>query len=225
VLLTNLSARYSELHPDTPPHEFINTFFKEFYECETTSGDILAKAHLKATNEAHGKSVYGVGRATELAALVIACAYCCQAQRAFNDGWTNEAWTFIVDARHWCDFAIHRSMRVSETIEIDRINSTSRVRSKIVRENKNKKYREKQINFINTMYTSQAWKNKAEATTVIADALSKYVIDHNLPVENVKCKETGISSPKEDWTKFVKNVLPSSSQIKIDALNFKSTAV
>jgi hypothetical protein len=225
VLLTNLSALYSELKPDTAPYEFINTFFKEFYECENTSGDVLAKEHLEKTNEVLGKSVYGVGRVTELAALVIACAYCCQAQRAFNDGWLNEAWTFIVDARKWCDFAIHRSMRVSETIEIDRISRTSRVRSKIVSENKNKKYREKQIDFINKMYVSRAWGDKVEATSAIANALSAYVIKHNLPVENVKCVETGISSPKEDWTRFVKNVLPSSAQIKIDALNFKSTAI
>jgi L-lactate utilization protein LutC len=220
VLLTNLSALYVELHPDAPPHEFINIYFKEMYECEHTSGDVLVEEHAKAIEKVFSTSVYGAGRVTELAALVFSCAFCCQAQRAFDEGRLNEAWTFVVDARHYCSFLLQRSKRVSEVAEIDRINDISRIRTRIVKENKSEKYTKKQKDFVSDMYKSRPWKNKASAIKVIAPALAEYVSKNALPVAKVKCKETGISSPKEDWSRFVEDNLPSAKQVKADAKTF-----
>jgi len=222
VLLTNLSALYGELHPDTLPHEFKNTYFKEMYECEHTSGDVLAKAHIEAVSKEYGKSVYGAGRFTKLGALIVSCAYCCQAQRAFDEGRLNEAWTFVVDARHYCDFVLQKTKRVGEVAEIDRANAIARIRTRIVKEDKSEKYTKKQKDFVSDMYISRPWKNKASAIKVIAPALAEYVSKNALPVAKVKCKETGISSPKEDWSRFVEDNLPTADEVKADAKNFKN---
>lgn len=222
VLLANLSVLYDELHPDAPPHEFINTYFKEMYECEHTSGDVLVKEHAKAIEKAYSTSVYGAGRVTELAALVFSCAFCCQAQRAFDEGRLNEAWTFVVDARHYCSFLLQRSKRVGEVAEIDRVNDISRIRTRIVKEDKSEKYTKKQKDFVSEMYKSRPWKNKASAIKAIASALAEYVSENALPVAKVKCKETGISNPKEDWSRFVEDNLPGAKQVKADAKTFKS---
>lgn len=222
ILLTNLSAFYSELYPDSPRDEFINTYFKEFYENENTSGDILAKEHALKIDEVFGKGIHGVGRITNLAAIIISCAYCCQVLRAFDEGRLNEAWTFVVDARHYCGFAIQRSRRVAEVAEIDRVNGISRDRARIVNECKVDKYSKKQKDFVSQMYKSQAWKSKASAIHVIAPALAEYVLKNDLPVAKVKCKETGISNLKTDWSRFVEDNLPSAKQVKEDARSFKN---
>ena len=68
----------------------------------------------------------------------------------------------------------------------------------------------------------QAWKSKASAIHVIAPALAEYVLKNDLPVAKVKCKETGISNLKTDWSRFVEDNLPSAKQVKEDARSFKN---
>ncbi len=223
VLLSNLSAIYSELHPEAQANEFINTCFKELYECEHTCGDTLAETHLKATANERGQSIDGAGSFTKIAAITISCAYCCQAQRAFDAGQITTAWTYIIDAREWCSLVMQQTRRVTVVAELDKKKRISVKRSTIVRMAKNEKYSDKAVAFVIEKYHEQAWKNKAEAIATISALLAVYATENNLPVEKVKCPESGQSKPKESWERFVKNRLPSAEQVKIDAANFKKT--
>lgn len=221
VLLHNLSTLYSEFYPETDQHEFINIYFKELYECVHTCGDTLANQHQIDMDSQRGASIYGAGSFNKLAALVISCAYCCQAQRAFDNNEINIAWSFVVDAYKWCERVMRESKRARDIGQLDHKKRTSIKRSAIVKGSKNPKYRDKPIEFINEEYVKKAWGSKEQAIKEIAESLQDYVIKNNLPVENVR-NEYGVSEKKEDWTSFVKNALPSAKQIKIDAKKFDS---
>jgi hypothetical protein len=221
VLLHNLSTLYSEFYPETDRHEFINIYFKEFYECVHTCGDTLANQQQINMDSQRGTSIYGAGSGDKLAALVISCAYCCQAQRAFDNNEINIAWSFVVDAYIWCGKVMPQAKRARDIGQLDHKKRVSILRSAIVKGAKNSKYRDKQIEFINEEYFKKAWKNKAQAIEEIAESLQKFVSKNNLPVEIVH-NEYGASKRKEDWTSFVKNALPSAKKIKIDAEEFDS---
>jgi hypothetical protein len=221
VLLHNLSTLYSEFYPETDQHEFRNIYFKELSECVHTCGDTLANQQKINMDSQRGASIYGAGSGNKLAALVISCAYCCQAQRAFDNNDINIAWSFVVDAYKWCDKVMPQAKRARDIGQLDHKKRISIKRSAIVKVDRNAKYRDRQIYFINNMYASKAWGSKTQAIKEITESLQDYIIKNNLPVENVR-NEYGVSEKKEDWTSFVKNALPSAKQIKIDAKEFDS---
>lgn len=221
VLLHNLSTLYSEFYPETDQHEFINIYFKEFYECVHTCGDTLANQQQINMDSQRGTSIYGAGSGDKLAALVISCAYCCQAQRAFDNNEINIAWSFVVDAYIWCGKVMPQAKRARDIGQLDHKKRVSILRSAIVKGAKNAKYRDKQIDFIKKIYASKAWNNKTQAIEEITESLQDYVSKNNLPVENVR-NECGASEEEKDWTRFVGKALPSAKQIKIDAKTFDS---
>ena len=190
VLLTNLSALYSELHPGSPQHEFINTYFKECYENENTSGDVLVMEHEIKIDEVFGKSIDGVGRITKLAAIVISCAYCCQGLRAFDEGRLNEAWTFVVDARHYCGFVMQRSKRVESFVDREKITIVSNARRN-AQIAKHELYYGRQERFVDEMYLSKHWKNKEIAATEITNELLAYIAKESLPAEKTRDGDAG----------------------------------
>ena len=169
VLLTNLSAIYSELHPDTYPNEFIFTFFKDFYEYEHTCGDTLAAENEKRY-PADGSGIFMV---TEIGALTISCAYCAQAQRAWELGEIDKAWTYIIDARFWCSSPLSR--RVGRIAKQENIARISKLRTDIAINARHKKYYEKPELFVKKQYLLKRWKNKSEAAKLITKQLDIYI--------------------------------------------------
>jgi hypothetical protein len=212
ILLSNLSALYSEIHPDAPPYEFIDTYFKDCYENDYTSGDILAEM----VNRTSPASTEGIGKVSELAALVVSCAYCCEALKAWERGCVNEAWTFIVDARFWCGIPLSR--RVGRFLEREDKEILSKLRD-IASNAKHEKYFARQERFVDEMYASRPWKNKTQAAKEINAKLELYIEKEKLPVEsrwNGKKFEE-----KKDWFDWVLRRLrkkyPPAKQVKLDA--------
>jgi hypothetical protein len=220
LILSNLSLFYDELYPGRNKHEFINVWFKKFYEDESIDGDVLVKDQNDIMEMKYGDSVPGASKFSEIGSMLISCAYCCQSLKAWYEGKLNESWTFVVDARFWSDLILQRAKRLETQKKLDHDKSVSESRSLIVKENKQKIYYERQLKFVGDMYNSRAWKNKELAVSEISKALEDKIEKEGWPVEKVKCKETGKSMLKEDWQGWVKRKLPSAKQIKIDAKKF-----
>jgi hypothetical protein len=208
VLLTNISAIYSELHPDTYPDEFICTFFKDFYECEHTCGDTLAADNEKS----YPVDGSGISMVKEIVALVISCAYCAQAQKAWELGEIDKAWTYIIDARFWCSSPLSRRII---RVDAHKIKELKSLKNSIAQKVWHDKYYLKQEKFVDGMYQSRAWSiKKAAVTTIIKTALEAYIEKENLPITS---RTNGnLFVKKEDWYGWVYNYLPKAKQIKLD---------
>jgi hypothetical protein len=219
VLLTNLSVLYSGLHPDAPPHEFINTYFKEMYkrECEFIPGDALA-----LDNEIKNSSkVHGISKVSDEAALGISCAYCVQALEAYDDGALNEAWTFIVDARFWCSISMSRHSGIAELKQLERKEAVSAIR-RISRKKGIEEYDYSE--FVLNMYRSRPWKNKTQAMTAINKELNKYLETNNIKVRTLKSvNERGevVETKQSDFCKYIWGKLPEKDQVKKDSEQFE----
>ena len=213
VILTNLSVLYDELEQSGDKHSFIDTYFKEMYENPNTSGDTLSKL-VSSINPVNAD---GIGKTTEIAALVVSCAYCCGAQRAYDDGRINEAWTLIIDARDWLRVPMSRHPGIDRLKVEEHKKEVSRIRREARKKGADKyDYSEFALN----MYRRRRWKNKAQAVEKISAALCRHIEKNNLPVRTVKYKsERGeiIEEPQTDFSKYVYNLLPTAKQVKIDS--------
>lgn len=200
-MLTNLSALYKELLPDELQNSFMDTYFKDMYFNENTSGDILAQfsESLKPTNNA------GIGYASELAALIISCAYCVNALRATEMKELNEAWTYIVDARYWCGIPLSR--RVERFFDREKMNLVSDVR-RGAQSIKHELYYGRQERFVDDMYQSKRWKNKTTAAKYITNMLITYIAKETLPVEKTR------DGNEKDWQRWVYDRLRSANGVK-----------
>lgn len=186
VLLTNLSVLYNELHPDEDKYCFINTWFREFYENENTSGDIIAETvnRENAANDEGGFKVF------PLQALAVSLAYCCQAQRAFENGNINEAWSYVVDARFWCDIPLSKSKRVDRFIQVEHKAAVSAARRAAGSASQEIRYGEYR-RFVIDEYQSGGWKSEVKkkrknmgaraAAAIIAPKLEQIVKDSGSP--------------------------------------------
>jgi hypothetical protein len=213
VLLTNLSVLYSELNPAENKYAFINEVFREFYGNENTNGDILAREvnRIMPVNNA------GVSEVNLMAALYISCAYCCQAQRAWDAKHINDAWTFVVDARYWCSILMSRHPGIDRLEQEKHAAQVSKIRSKS-RLKGVEKY--DYSDFILSMYRSKPWKNKTEAIKEINEALKLHISENNLPVRMFKFtneREDIIEEKQSDFCKYIARYLPSAKQIKEDS--------
>ncbi|WP_341325918.1 hypothetical protein [Methylotuvimicrobium sp. KM2] len=166
-------------------------------------------------------NVDGIGKVTEISALVVSCAYCCEAQRAFDDGRINDAWTYIIDAKDWLRVPLSRHAGITELINEEHKSDISRIR----RESRKKGIEKYDYSdFILKEYRKKAWKNKAQAVEAINKLLGKYIENNNLPVRvlQVELENGNIAEERQtDFTKYVYGILPSAQQVKIDAKNFR----
>lgn len=222
LILSNLSYLYDELHPGQEPYLFINTYFKELYENEHTSGDVLADFQQRLMIKAYGKSVIGTSRRGNEASLVISCAFCCQALRAFGDNRVNEAWTYVVDAHFWCGLVLQGAKRINQVKMLDHKKEVSKKMS----ENRKRGIdRYDYSDFILKEYEKGGYKTKTVAIKSISAALLTYIEDNNLPRKNFKLvTERGavLEEPQRDFTRMVMETLKhiSAKQVKADYLKF-----
>lgn len=212
VILTNLGVIYLELNPGVEKYAFVNEVFRELYDNEQTNGDVLSEflEALAPTNHD------GIFKTSRMAELHIACAYCCQAQRAWDAGQIDRAWTFVVDARTRCSLLMSLHPAIDRLKYAEHAEYISRVR----RENRLKgvdKYNYE--DFVMREYRSRPWKNKTEAVNEINVLLGKHVEEHNVPVK--EWKDVGsrgeiIKNKQTDFTRYITNILPSAEQVKRD---------
>ena len=217
ILLTNLSILYNERLPDRCPYEFINTWFKDFYENELTDGDDLASVNevLNQTNSS------GIGKASALVAILISCAYCVQALKAYDNGELNEAWTYVIDARFWCGIPMSRH----SGIDILKQAEHKEVVSKIRRESRSRATEKYDFSeFILGEYNRGPWDSKTQAAKVISEKLNDHIEANDLPVKKYRyISESGeiIERQQHDFYNLVLSKLPSKEQFKVDQGKFK----
>jgi hypothetical protein len=191
VLLANLSALYSELHPDAPQHHFINTYFKNMYFDKTCSGDAMAKILSSTCDKTNLVSKQTVG-----AIFLISCAYCVDATRAYNSGLLNDAWTFVIDARTWCSKLLSKSMRFMQFIEAEKANHNLSMK-KVAERKKHVIYYSEQERFVDEMYLSIGVKIKTKAAKQIAPMLIDFILKKELQEE---ATPSGERKDWEEWT-------------------------
>jgi hypothetical protein len=218
VILTNLSILHHEFYPDKGKFHFIHYYFEDFYKNEHTSGDALVSIN----NDIYPQDGDGIAKVTKLGPLVISCAYCCQALRAWEAGKTMEAWMFVVDAVKWCSQIMARHPGIDRLKAREHAAAVSAARRESRKKGADKyDYSE----FILGMYNSRPWKDKTEAIKKISDALKEHVEAHNLPVRVFKnTNERGeiIKEKQTDFYRIVENTLPSAAQVKRDRDRFKN---
>lgn len=218
VLLSNLSVIYSERHPDDLPYDLINIYFKDFYESDSPgqfSGDFLAGFNLGL----YETKVNGVGKTSIDAAMIIACAYCVEALKAWDDGRINEAWTLIIDARTWANIPMSAHPFVDKYKVIEHKGVVSEYR----REARKKGVEAYDYSdFIEQMYKSRPWPNKTTAARVIADALPGHIESNKLPIRTLKSEDKRTFVKQEDFYAYVFKKLPKGIQVKRDAAKFIS---
>ena len=177
VILTNLSALYSELMPDDSPHHFIDTYFRNMYLDEMSSGDGLSKLSEKAY-----PSSDGVTKPSRYMIMLVSCAYCVDAMRAYNSGRLNDAWTFVVDARTWCGILLSKSIRFTQFIETEKINHNHNMKKASERK-KHVIYYSEQERFVDELYLSLGIETKTTAAKKIGPMLTDFVLKNKLPEE------------------------------------------
>jgi hypothetical protein len=189
IILTNLSALYGELHPGKPKDDFINVYFRDLYFDDSVNGDDLVRLNERnfKTNDE------GIGGVPELSALIISCGFCVDALRAIERIEINLAWTFVVDARFWCDVPLsQRVLRISRKKKKEDIKNMRTCLASI----KYEKYYGRQLAFIKNEYKKNNWRNKSAAARAITPLLEDFVLKDGLPVERLDGEK------KMDWYRW-----------------------
>lgn len=168
AILCELAEIYQEI---TKADDFIEKYFGEMWNDETTNGDKGSADFYQMLNETPEE----MEKVTGFCSMLISCAYCVQAMKEYlanNKEPTNLAWVYVCEANHWRYLIKHIIINNEENRKILSTNASRAARARYGKDKKQQQLKEIKDQFLKN---KDKFRTRGYTAEFVREMANKYI--------------------------------------------------